>query len=272
MAYTGRGTKADPFIVNNWTDLMSLCHIPNRWITLDPNAEDKVMDLNDMGYGLWKDFNMYSNITGNGWTIRNLHLGAYSIACGENDITGLHFVNMVGSGPAFSGGSNFTNCTFSGLLTGSACFCRGTEFLYPVFRNCSISLTLHSTGQDVLFSGKSQLLGCRLDLHGDTEGLQLTDLGLLSTCSISGELVLGGGELRLDPVHGCCAYMLEVGGTGKVIADKAANYMVLADASLLADTLDVELTGTNWHLLTTQEMQDAEYLIGVLGFPCTAEE
>ena len=45
---TGTGTSADPYIVDNWNDLVSKMKEYDVYIELDPNSENKVIDMKEV--------------------------------------------------------------------------------------------------------------------------------------------------------------------------------------------------------------------------------
>ena len=76
MAVTGTGTAADPYIVDNWTDFLTVCNVSASTYILWANEEteeEKVVDFNDIApYGLEAKIELKGHIDFNGWTLQNV--------------------------------------------------------------------------------------------------------------------------------------------------------------------------------------------------------
>ena len=76
MAVTGTGTAADPYIVDNWTDFLTVCNVSTSTYILWANEEteeEKVVDFNDIApYGLEAKIELKGHIDFNGWTLQNV--------------------------------------------------------------------------------------------------------------------------------------------------------------------------------------------------------
>ena len=76
MATTGTGTAADPYIVDNWTDFLTVCNISAStyilWVNKE-TEEEKVVDFNDIApYGLENQIQLKGHIDFNDWTLQNV--------------------------------------------------------------------------------------------------------------------------------------------------------------------------------------------------------
>ena len=75
MATTGTGTVADPYIVDNWTDFLTVCNVSASTYILWANKEteeEKVVDFNDIApYGLENQIQLQGHIDFNDWTLQN---------------------------------------------------------------------------------------------------------------------------------------------------------------------------------------------------------
>lgn len=75
MAATGTGTAADPYIVDNWTDFLTVCNVSASTYILWANKEteeEKVVDFNDIApYGLENQIRLQGHIDFNDWTLQN---------------------------------------------------------------------------------------------------------------------------------------------------------------------------------------------------------
>lgn len=76
MAATGTGTAADPYVVDNWTDFLTVCNVSASTYILWANKEteeEKVVDFNDIApYGLENQIQLQGHIDFNGWTLQNV--------------------------------------------------------------------------------------------------------------------------------------------------------------------------------------------------------
>ncbi len=76
MAATGTGTAADPYVVDNWTDFLTVCNVSASTYILWANKEteeEKVVDFNDIApYGLETRIKLRGHIDFNGWTLQNV--------------------------------------------------------------------------------------------------------------------------------------------------------------------------------------------------------
>lgn len=76
MATTGTGTATDPYIVDNWTDFLTVCNISASTYILWANKEteeEKVVDFNDIApYGLETQIQLQGHVDFNDWTLQNV--------------------------------------------------------------------------------------------------------------------------------------------------------------------------------------------------------
>lgn len=75
MAATGTGTAADPYVVDNWIDFLTVCNVSASTYILWANKEteeEKVVDFNDIApYGLETQIQLQGYIDFNDWTLQN---------------------------------------------------------------------------------------------------------------------------------------------------------------------------------------------------------
>lgn len=73
MAATGTGTQADPYIVDNWDDFLSVCNLTtSTWIRW-ADADEKIIDFNEINpQGYDSAIEIKGNVDFNGWELRNL--------------------------------------------------------------------------------------------------------------------------------------------------------------------------------------------------------
>lgn len=74
MAATGAGTQADPYIVDNWTDFLTVCNINPITYIVWADVESKVVDFNEINpQGFTETIAMKGIIDFNGWELRNFY-------------------------------------------------------------------------------------------------------------------------------------------------------------------------------------------------------
>lgn len=77
MAATGTGTQADPYVVDNWADFLTVCNISATTYVTWADSENKVIDFNDIDpNGLTETVAMKGFIDFNNWELRNLYTTA----------------------------------------------------------------------------------------------------------------------------------------------------------------------------------------------------
>ncbi len=279
MAYTGTGTQDDPFVVNNWEDFKALAPVTNRWITLDPDAENKVMDLRDTAdrRGIDKALTLRANVRGNGWTIRNLvleprgYINSNSIPAKMWDLC---FENCIFYGKnLFHEVFEMENCRFTVM------FMKYNGFLDSLYSSRFTDCAFHFYFAPGCIAGdlftNCELNGCTVHLRGKWPGGNLEGKSAsMENCLVTGELELtdtvltiGGNALDKNNI-----FTLKLTGTGtyaETADGYAANLVAIESA---ADTVTCNIAGQHWHGLTNAQMQDREYLLYTLGFPVAAAE
>lgn len=146
---TGTGTADDPFIVDNWEEYSSIGHEQVTYAEFAPNAENKVIDFNEIcpeGFSETVHFARHTNF--NDWTLKNFHSTAtYAISSGSGGgFSNLIFENFywcphsTGSYFIRSGSSTsltVANCIISGQIQATG---RITRIVQAVFRESSLNV------------------------------------------------------------------------------------------------------------------------------------
>lgn len=74
MAATGSGTQADPYIVGNWDDFLTVCNISSTTYIVWDDAENKVVDFNEINpNGFTETIYLKGFIDFNNWELRNFY-------------------------------------------------------------------------------------------------------------------------------------------------------------------------------------------------------
>lgn len=276
MAYTGTGTQSDPYIVNNWTDFVALCGKAGAYIAFDPNAEHKVIDMNETERrsGLSGNIALYANVVGNDWEIRNLFANGHWFVGNNNTVKKLHFVNLISSNSkVFQGKLTFESCRFSIMFLSTACF--GDSGDSSNLNNCSFHFRfMDNPASSVLFSGYWTLRYCDIILEGPVKGLSLMTVSTQRYCRVTGHIQLNGGTFQIAAGNLRANFdmvAVHVTGTGTVSAQYPSNTVCVVDTEIIDKSLTVSLAN-NYFGLTTAQMQDPAYLMETMGFPCVEVE
>lgn len=272
MAYTGSGTQNDPIVIDNWEDLKTQMMRSGIWISLDPDAENKVIDFLDTEEkaGLTQIFSLRAHILGNGWTFRNVICQQNGYFFNNNviaTIQDLHFENILILGEyLFNGKYNFVNCQFTAMLQKYATLHRST---YSNYTGCSFHLYFSPSCTN-FYNGvilQSILTGCTIHLRGKWNGGKLFN-NKLHCSQVTGSLELAGDlELGSNAEDENSFYDLTLTGTGGVQETAAGGSANLVNISAFGDGVTYSITGNNWHALTEEQLKDAAYLLEI-GFPC----
>ncbi len=281
MAHSGSGTQTDPYIVDTWEDFKYYSTYRNCYVVLDPNAENKVIDLNDTEDrgGMKSSLNIYAYVDGSGWEIRNyVAKNGYYITFHPDNVKrlckNLHFRNIIGMQErVFYGSFHFEDCSFSGLMLNDATLFRSVLTAGGTFNRCGMHLQLWGSSTHAVLSNQ-QMTNCHIHLEGRAPVSIITPntLTCLQDCLLTGALRLDGGTLVLSgaPQDRNTVTAMAVTGTGTVDLTANAEEVCIVDTNLLDTSLTVNLTGTNRLGLTTEQMQDPVYLLETVGFPIIA--
>ena len=154
---SGNGTSGNPFVITTYEELTSIIsnsmYAGEFHIAFDPNAENKLIDFNDVFYGeettgistaVGSKTTWY--IHGNDWTILNMVISDNIIKSYEGIIyiENLHIKNFIlmnsgsSSGVLF-GRVNLSNCTLCGLTYGNSLSYLDFSYFAASDNNTSIS-------------------------------------------------------------------------------------------------------------------------------------
>lgn len=303
---TGTGTSADPFIVSTWADFKTAIGTSSAYVVMDPDAETKVINLNDTadaeGLKAALIFNC-AYIQGNGWTIRNLCFQPGNYYCFQvfaitiQDLSMCNIVANTGDLSVFNIRTNctFQNCNFSiehhfgarqqALFTQySSRFC--------TFRDSAIYVRGIGTGVTNSYITSTNFYNCNLYLDTTLCGaersanISLFIGGTLHNTSVRGKIRMN----RLaDAVNTTQHLFQSVNLNGSYAAIEWSNLyesetgMTLdtptnnvggacfVDADLIGEGITLSVSGAEMHALTTAQCKSAEYLQSI-GFACTEAE
>lgn len=265
---TGTGTQSDPYIVNNWEDFMSINKKNSPYIEWDKNAENKVVDFNEIRpQGYSSTVNMGSHTKYNGWVFRNFYSTASTAlqfgSAGET-ISGVTFENFYWQVPAsasyflycegnYNYKSVFYNCIFSGRIAvpGSGDFC--SEYLTRCALNLSISSlsdTFRISYQDIESSDIVLDVAKSANFEMSYYSVKNSRIsGKVSATSVK----IGGGSSGYNIIS------LE--------SDKPLTYTGNAISVYNSDLAEKSSSSSSaFKACTTEQLKNAEYLYSI-GFP-----
>ncbi len=228
MAYSGTGTKADPFIVDNWTDFVSVCNVDNcyiKWADSDEKVIDKVIitqsidcgeygfkfiDFNGWTFGeIVVDFQQHSSFNDNcifsgqfllndpticNWNIDKISFNYYDILLVENNRSTMF-------------NCYFSEITYPEAAADSAFWTKkGQEVsLFPDSYNCTFKFV--TRGRNYVIPSL-RLFNCNLEIDYKSNLDTVADKnynaifysgGVLSNCNVFGKIDLtqGSGSFQL---------------------------------------------------------------------------
>jgi hypothetical protein len=287
---TGQGTLADPYIVDNWADMVTAFSTSGAYVEFDDTAADKVIDLNDdptLCSGI--PYNVIigcADIDFNGWEIRNpTFLNGYGIRI-SNGFNGrvirgmriksattdrTNLISGYGSGKQYTtylDDANVSVCHNNGNLNiESIC---GSAYSYLHFRRMTCNIKLVGTAPSSIIgtqNGGTLLTDCNIKIGGASYGGTLIGYSTLSGCCIYGSIDLRGNAVIGGTMDNCilvptiaadAAHTLTIGSTGTASA-------ICTD--IIGSDVTVITTGSNVLQMTTAQIQSASYLTAH-GIPC----
>lgn len=300
---TGTGTSADPLIVSTWADFKTAIGTSSAYVVMDPDAETKVIDLNDTAdaEGLTNTLIFQcASIQGNGWTIRNLCFQPGNYHCFQTfcstvqDLSLLNIVVNAGGASVFNIRSNctFQNCNFSiqhnfgdnqqalftqyssrsGTFRDSAIYVRGigtgvtnSYITSTNFYNCNLYLDTTLCGAETS-ANISLFVGGTIhntSVRGKIRMNRLAD-AVNTTQHLFQSVNLNGSYAAIEWSN---LYESETGMTIDMPTNNVGG-VCFVDADLVGDGITMSVSGTGMYALTTAQCKSAEYLQSI-GFACT---
>lgn len=287
---TGTGTSTDPYVVDNWSDMVTAFATAGAYVIFDPDAADKSIDLNDdpvLRNGI--DYNVVINcadISFNGWELRNMtFLSGHGLRITNSFngriISGMRIKSAItnrtnlisgyGSGNHYTtylDDANVSVCHNNGNLNiGSIC---GSAYSYLHFRRMTCNIKLVGTAPSSIIgtqNGGTLLTDCNIKIGGASYGGTLIGYSTLSGCCIYGSIDLRGNAVIGGTMDNCilvptiaadAAHTLTIGSTGTASA-------ICTD--IIGSDVTVITTGSNVLQMTTAQIQSASYLTAH-GIPC----
>lgn len=288
---TGTGISTDPYIVDNWNDLVSKMQEYNAYIELDPNSENKVIDMNGVApNGVGNISIKFKNLKGNNWTIKNIYCPyscfldyrSVSTSSGESShsivFENLNIINIYKND---SGGTS-NCCVFASNVNG-----------YPLaFKNCKISCVIASgstSSYPTCFADYVNFFNCSINIKSVSQYFKLfTGWNQYGMCSMQNCNV----KINAQNVKGFLSYFnisdTKISGSVKALSSFIDSYTkfstVVIDLStdytgtisdkacglINSDKAPNITAGTGMNLVTTEQMTNAEYLASI-GFPIFTE-
>lgn len=262
---TGVGTQADPYIVDNWEDFMSINRnqigIYVKWA----DSDNKVIDFNDIkpdGYTTSIIFPSYVDF--NGWTLRNFRSTA-SYAMKSNNSNSVTVQNLIIENFYISNESynylfyytNISNSIISGIAVSGKSFYL-TSYGDIVNSSVNIKVTAKEEFSILNSSGIMKNSDIVLDVSAKTANLAYNSYyhGVYNS-RISGK------------IHSAQDYVRIVNGYSNIFnldSDMPLSYSGTAISVYNSDLAEKDSSSTNLIGCTTEQLKNAEYLYSI-GFP-----
>lgn len=263
MAITGTGTQADPYIVDTWTDFVSVFNENNKYITF---PADTVFDFNEIQNYSRKLTGRYNTVLGNGVNFRNIMLetGAFISATNKNTFDNIHFTNLYFTGDAsFISSSNnndwcyFINCQFAGVFQGNSKFNNSGDKLYfgknLTSVGCGINLKLSEQAVFRATAYSCYCYNCQLTLDCESSA---TDRSFdIYNSLIEGNI--GGANRSIWAVN--CIVNADIETT-------LTNSNTSSISVLNSDKIKTGGSSSGFATVTAEQLQNAAYLSSI-GFP-----
>lgn len=282
---TGTGTQTDPYIVDNWDDLMSVISHIGVYIELDANSENKTIDMSKISPSGIGDIECgFRVLNGNGWTIKNIYC-PYSCLFKNNpnikavvSFENLNICNIYKS----NGVQSIFNSLFISL--------NKNYNLY--IKNCKISCVIQDESTDTLPTSFSKCTNIynssiNMDIRSSYSTLFSKYIGTTNTLNNCNINIVAKNNSRIDYIFAYSSvHNTKISGIIENILNFYVNtsnptYWVLDVKTDYSGTLKAQknskglinadkapniVAGDNMVLVTSEELSNFEYLKSV-GFP-----
>ena len=280
---TGTGTQTDPYIVDNWHDLLEKMQEYDVYIELDPNNKNKIIDMNTVApSGIGNISIKFKKLNGNGWTIKNIYctgnyLFTYEVTTGTKiSITfeNLNIINIYHRGSSTNEQAtfrsnnngyplNFRSCRISSVAVSSSTIYFAK---YVNFYNCSMNVKFSATTCNLVVAwnqyGMCSVKNCDIRVNSPNINYLLGYLNVTDT-KISG-MAKKINKFDVDSRSTFSGLVVDLNtDCTKTINDKSCGLINLEKAPNL-------VAGTNMYLVTSEQMINDEYLTSI-GFPIFSE-
>lgn len=264
---TGTGTENDPFLVDNWTDFMTIdtnsAEIFVRWA----DNENKTIDFNEINpEGFSETVNFPANVDFNGWTLKNFHstVSGNAIYSSGGSIENLIFENFyITAQKIFYGSFLLKNCIISGIAqnTGNVYILHGGGL-----KNCSMNVMINASNRFDLSTGDGFI----------SPQSQITNSDVILDISCAGEAILCTGATKNSRISGkiqTTAKSVSLGSSSSISnifnleSNKPLKYSSSA-ISIFNSEIAEKSSDSNaiFTGVTSEQLKNAEYLYN-LGFP-----
>lgn len=267
---TGTGTSADPYIPENWDELVSCAKTSGAYISLPEGGE---WDMNEQYPTGAPTLEMQGcHIDGNGFVIKNLYSEDTMIQIGEGtsvEIKNLVFQNIYSHGDylirgrnSYAGWLKMENVEMSGTIVNSAIF-RDNQWGYTQnsFERCSFNFRLKGADGDMNYLN---FRFCNINLVGSVKDKML--IKMENSSQLIGALDCDSSQsFTIDGESSLSKIDMGIKGFSSVACSLGVNVVINTNK------VDSGITvSDNLIKATTEQMSDAEWL-NEHGFPCGKE-
>lgn len=291
---TGSGTVSDPYIVDSWSEFESVVTKSNVIIKFNPDAENKIIDMNGIYPEGCPSYNIGSSeIYGNGWEIQNLYLkNPLFYAATYGVISGFKFTSFrhETSSPFLAAEYSYNNAygclfeknSFTGITRSNAFLGISGSSTIEVYNN-SFNLMISDDVTFRLANGITNEYGnYKKDIAFNNIKIQLTGNSKINPNGLFGECYnhkIANNRITVNSNTGCDFSIAQsaAGFSGNVIlGSNTGNISPLGSGTCSgvniynSDTLNYTGTDSKFKGCTTEQMRNAEYLRSI-GFAIGVE-
>ena len=275
---TGTGTQNDPYIIENYSDLLNITEGSTKYYKLGVDIDvSQYRSPNDAPINL-----KAAEFDGDGHTISNFFRRENS----SDNVNSMFSQNI--STPTVVKNLNITGAYLAGGKT---------SLVYPLYnnstiRNCRISAKIVDTGSAFSFMQFKSFQDCEILLEGQCNILKPLSSTNIEGCLIKYDMIcnqlnatttfgtsnllcgirgriknLGtSGEIRLTSTSTNSYYAIDI-NTATAVYISNVSGVNFYDSEVMAGVADVMPVKTGLYALTTEQCKNAEYLQEI-GFPC----
>lgn len=258
---TGTGTSADPYIPDNWDELVSCAKTSGAYISL---PEGREWDMNEQYPTGAPTLEMHGcHIGGNGFIIKNLYNTDFMIQAWDTSyMKNLIFQNAYSNGECLIGYHNINydkiemeNVSISGVVINSSII-QYSNSPQSLFDRCTFNLKLHNAGVRMI---RQKFNFCNIHLVGSVKD---DFVAILGNSQLVGDLRGGGSQtFNIDTGSSLSKIDMVIKDFSSVACPSSTNVVINTDK------VDSGITvSDNLIKATTEQMSDADWLTEH-GFP-----
>ncbi len=263
--YTGKGTKSDPYIVDNWEDFVSVAYETAGYVKFADGGGK--IDMNEhYPKGISKVNINSTEVDFNNWTIENLYTtnGGFS---GNNlgTLKNLKLLNVYHTGGYLLDQFNLENCTVTGIIMSTPFYVHNYET--KSLRYCSFNFITEGTVSRLVSGSDSDIYDaafCHFNISNYADDIYPFGYMRLKNCLITGETSQRNAMIVSNSRYDFCVFDFDAPNCSK------GNCSSTNVCIYNKDKAPNLTTNTNFIGFTTEEMKDPQKYRDA-GFPMGVE-